>query len=228
MEKKKFEKVNKDEFTREVLRAVTEMDYIKTSDVPNIELYMDQVTTFMDRYLESSKRYDDDKLLTKTMINNYTKNNLIPSPDKKKYSSNHVFLLLLIYYMKNIMSISDIRTLLKPVTEYTFNEERDYDMSDVYDEIFNIAEQQSKDMVKDLLRKIKISETAFGDMVQNDEEKEYFRMFGFICMLCFDVYTKTQVIESLLDNSDIFRKEKEEAREEAEKTKTKAKAKKED
>ena len=204
MEKGKTEKEN---FTKMVLSAALGMDYIKTEDVPNIELYMDQVTTFMDRYLESSKRYDNDKLLTKTMINNYAKNELIPPPDKKKYSRNHLFLLTLIYYMKNIMSISDIRTLLKPVTEYAFNSERDFDMADVYSEIFNIVGKQSKDMVKDLVRKVKISETAFDGMAQNEEEKEYFRTFGFICMLCFDVYMKTQVIENLLDKSGIFKKD---------------------
>lgn len=58
-------------------------DYITPEDVPSIELYMDQVTTFMDKQLENTKRFDSDKTLTKTMINNYTKNNLLPSPEKK-------------------------------------------------------------------------------------------------------------------------------------------------
>ncbi|MBO7402174.1 MAG: DUF1836 domain-containing protein, partial [Lachnospiraceae bacterium] len=167
-----------DSFTKQVLKVALGMDYIKTEDVPNIELYMDQVTTFMDRHLESSKRYEDDKLLTKTMINNYTKNDLIPSPEKKKYSRNHMFLLTLIYYMKNIMSISDIRKLLGPVTEYTFNNERDFDMADVYSEIFNIVGKQSRDMVKDLVRKVKISETAFEGMAKTPEEQDYCKTFG--------------------------------------------------
>ena len=201
-----------DSFTKQVLKVALGMDYIKTEDVPNIELYMDQVTTFIDRHLESSKRYEDDKLLAKTMINNYTKNDLIPSPEKKKYSRNHMFLLTLIYYMKNIMSISDIRKLLGPVTEYTFNNERDFDMADVYSEIFNIVGKQSRDMVKDLVRKVKISETAFEGMAKTPEEKEYFKTFGFICMLCFDVYMKSQVIENLLDESDIFKNENKEER----------------
>ena len=55
---------------------------------------MDQVTTFMDEQLAASKRYESDKILTKTMINNYAKNNLLPSPDKKKYSKEHVLTLL--------------------------------------------------------------------------------------------------------------------------------------
>ena len=59
---------------------------VKPEDIPNIDLYMDQVTTFMDSQLATSKRHEDDKILTKTMINNYAKNDLLPPPEKKKYS----------------------------------------------------------------------------------------------------------------------------------------------
>ena len=55
-------------------------------DIPNIDLYMDQVTTYLNNKFEGSKRNDDDKLLTKTMINNYAKSRLLPPPEKKKYS----------------------------------------------------------------------------------------------------------------------------------------------
>ena len=58
---------------------------MRPDDIPNIDLYMDQVTTFMEKELASSKRHEDDKILTKTMINNYAKNNLLPPPVKKKY-----------------------------------------------------------------------------------------------------------------------------------------------
>ena len=69
-----------------ILGSLSRIDYIKPEEVPNIPLYMDQVTTFMDAQLASSKRYPEDKILTKTMINNYAKNDLLPPPLKKKYS----------------------------------------------------------------------------------------------------------------------------------------------
>ena len=62
-----------------ILDHISGMDYIKPEDLPNIDLYMDQVTTFMEDQLASTKRHDDDKILTKTMINNYAKNNIIPT-----------------------------------------------------------------------------------------------------------------------------------------------------
>ena len=113
------------EFLSELLKQLKSIDYIKPEDIPNIDLYMDQVTTFMDEQLAASKRYESDKILTKTMINNYAKNNLLPSPDKKKYSKEHVLTLLFIYYFKNILSINDIRSILNPLTEKYFgNDDR--------------------------------------------------------------------------------------------------------
>lgn len=61
------------EFLAALQKKLVSIDYIKTEDIPNIGLYMDQVTTFMDEQLEACKRYEDDKILTKTMINNYAK-----------------------------------------------------------------------------------------------------------------------------------------------------------
>ena len=105
MEKKKREVSE----IRNLLENIKKISYIKPDEIPNIDLYMDQVTTFMDQHLEKTKRYSEDKLLTKTMINNYTKNDLLPSPVKKKYSKDHIVMLIFIYYLKNFMSITDIR-----------------------------------------------------------------------------------------------------------------------
>lgn len=49
------------------------LDYVLPEDLPNIELYMDQVTTFLEEQLKNTKRFEEDKIFTKTMINNYTK-----------------------------------------------------------------------------------------------------------------------------------------------------------
>ena len=71
-------------FLADLLQKLKSIDYVKTEDIPNIGLYMDQVTTFMDEQLNACKRYENDKILTKTMINNYAKNDLLPPPEKKK------------------------------------------------------------------------------------------------------------------------------------------------
>ena len=48
--------------------------HVQPEEIPNIDLYMDQVTTFMEEHLKNTRRYEEDKVLTKTMINNYAKN----------------------------------------------------------------------------------------------------------------------------------------------------------
>ena len=115
---------------KDFLSGITDIlhriDYIKPEDLPNIDLYMDQVTTFMDSQLEASKRYPEDKILTKTMINNYAKNNLIPPPEKKKYTKEHILCLIFIYYFKNILSISDIQRILNPITDKYFGTDREF------------------------------------------------------------------------------------------------------
>ena len=110
-----------------ILESISRIDYIKPEDLPDIPLYMDQVTTFMETKLKSSKRNEEDKILTKTMINNYAKNGLLPSPEKKKYSKEHLLLLIFIYYFKNILSINDIQTLLSPITEKYFQTDNEFD-----------------------------------------------------------------------------------------------------
>ena len=119
----------------ELLKTYSRLDYVKPEDIPDIDLYVDQVTTFIDSHLESVKRSPEDKLLTKTMINNYTKNHVLPSPDKKKYSRDHLLMLIYIYYFKSFLSIKDIQTLLKPITEKYFGKDTDTSFFDIYKEL---------------------------------------------------------------------------------------------
>ena len=107
--------------------------------IPNIDLYMDQVTTLMDSKLKNSTRNpEEDKILTKTMINNYAKNNLLPPPVKKKYSKEHVLILIFIYYYKGVMSINDIQTILQPITDLYFKGNTELSLEDIYNEVFSL------------------------------------------------------------------------------------------
>ena len=152
-----------------ILESVSRIDYIKPEDIPNIDLYMDQVTTFMEEQLVSSKRYADDKILTKTMINNYAKNKLLPPPEKKRYSKEHVLMLIFIYYFKNILSINDIQTLLTPITQKYFKSMTEKDMTYIYNEVFSMEKEQIESLKKDLLRKYKTAQDTFGDADEEDQ-----------------------------------------------------------
>ena len=181
----------------DLLRSIQNIDYIEPDEIPNIDLYMDQITTFMDDHLKSSKRFEDDKILTKTMINNYSKNNLLPPSEKKKYSPEHMVLLLFIYYFKNFLSINDIQSILAPITKRFFHSENDRNLNTVYEEIFQRQYENIDFEVRDMIRKLRDSNKAFAD-IEDDEERKLLSNFAFICSLSFDIWVKKSVIESII------------------------------
>lgn len=191
-------KLDKDDMLKSILEHISDLDYIKTADIPNIELYMDQVTTFMDSQMASSKRYPDDKVLTKTMINNYAKNHLLPSPNKKKYSKEHVLMLIFIYYFKSFLSISDIQALLTPLADRYFQKDDGLNVEDLYNEVFGMEKEQVEYLKKDLMEKYQTASQSFAEAEEKD--REFLTMFSFICLLSFDVYMKKQLIESIIDS----------------------------
>lgn len=180
-----------------ILASLERIDYIKPREIPDIDLYMDQVTTFMEEHLQSSKRYPEDKILTKTMINNYAKNHLLPSPEKKKYSKEHMLLLIYIYYYKGILSIGDIQRLLDPLTSRYFHTDGPLNMQAIYEEVFSLEKDQIEKMKEDVIETYRTASGTFSDAAEEDQK--FLQLFAFICMLSFDVYVKKQVIEKLID-----------------------------
>lgn len=193
-------KDDKKEFVEEVASRIRSLDYIKIDDIPGIELYMDQVIKFMDDHFASLKRYEGDKMLTKTMINNYTKNRLLPSPEKKKYGKDHMLLLIFIYYFKNVLSIKDINSILTPLTENFFaDRDKDFSLSDIYDEVFEVCKGATTDISRSVLKAFERAKGSFEDE-DDEKKKKYLNNFAFIASLCFDVHVKKTIVENMIDN----------------------------
>ena len=167
---------------KSILEHISGMDYIKPEDLPNIDLYMDQVTTFMEDQLASTKRHDDDKILTKT----------------KRYSKDHLLMLIFIYYFKNILSITDIQKLLGPITAKYFKGEPGKDMTYVYNEVFGMENRKIDQLIKNLLKDYRFSSATFQDA--DEEDQEFLKRFSFICLMSFDVYIKKMIIEKMIDD----------------------------
>ncbi len=188
--------------TKNLLNSIMEsfdrISYVKASDIPNIDLYMDQVTTFMDKNFRKTTRYPgDDKVMTKTMINNYAKNDLLPPPVRKKYSREHILILIFIYYYKGFLSISDIQTLLGPITDKFFHKGEEFDIQSVYEEVFQIGYGQVEALKQQVMAEYDRAMGTFEDAPE--ENREFLKLFSFICFLSFDVYMKKQLIEKLID-----------------------------
>ena len=207
---------------KEKIEEWIRLDYICPEDIPSIELYMDQVTTFMDKQLKGNKRDEDDKILTKTMINNYSKNELLPPSDKKKYTKDHIILLIYIYYMKNFLSISDIEQLLKPMTENYFHADNGITMSDIYADLFKLEQQYGIKVRESIYDVYEIAQTQFST------DDDYLKTLAMIIMLSYDIYAKKQLVERMIDSlfeKPVSKAELKEAREAAKQKEKELKAK---
>lgn len=190
--------IDREDLLNSIIESLGRIQHIKLEDIPNIDLYMDQVTTFMEKRLRNTTRNpEEDKILTKTMINNYAKNDLLPPPVKKKYSKEHIILLIFIYYYKGILSINDIQTLLKPLTEKYFQTDGSINLGDIYEEVFSLEKAAVEDLKEDIIKKFSISQETFKDAT--GEDREILQLFSFISMLSYDVYVKRLLIEKMVD-----------------------------
>ena len=181
-----------------LLSAADSIFTVNPGDIPDINLYMDQVTTFMDEHLGESRRRDGDKILTKTMINNYAKNSLLPPPEKKKYSKEHICLLIFIYYYKGFLSLTDIQSILRPLTEDFFHREDGRDISTIYTEITRMTAERMKDFREEVNDMEDLAADYFTD-VPEGEDRDFLRIFSLINMLAYDVYVRKSLIEKLID-----------------------------
>lgn len=106
-------------------------------ELPEIDLYMDQVIALMEKYLSFHKIDENTKIITNSMINNYVKLGIMPAPIKKKYSREHIAYLIIICTLKQALPISDIKNLIELRVKQSSIEETLNFFSDLYDSVFN-------------------------------------------------------------------------------------------
>lgn len=171
---------------------------IEPSDIPNIDLYMDQVTTFMETKLSGYKRNDKDKILTKTMINNYAKAKLFPSPIKKKYTKNHVMLLIIIYHLKNMLSINDIGHITAPVTK----ELAENPDSKILEKIYSTFVLMQKEVYGSADKRQSFDNEFFSKYIDDDEIKSKKEYVSVVYVLGFSIFSNMEkrLSEKIIDN----------------------------
>lgn len=164
-------------------------------DYPNIDLYMDQVTTLINEKFSITKRNDDDKQLTKTMINNYAKFKMLPPPEKKKYSRDHLIVISMINFYKNVLSINDTGTLIKEVVDKYFHND-ELPLADIASQIVNgMHKLTGNDDIIELQKKCM---EKFNFDIYDDAE--YLQTLAFITILSYQAYIRQQLIIKLIDN----------------------------
>ncbi len=199
-------KIDAEKLLESICNGIDEMGSVDPSDIPGLDLYMDQVTTFVGEHLKNSTRNpESDKILTKTMINNYAKSGLLPPPVKKKYTKEHMMYLLMIFYLKGVMSIGDITALLEPMTKEVFGRPSGIGVEDIYAVVSKFQTEQNETIKKDIEEKIakaeKILENiSIADSDESIVDKNYIKIFSLVSLLGYDAYVKQLVISKIIDD----------------------------
>ncbi|ADL49914.1 DUF1836 domain-containing protein [Clostridium cellulovorans] len=184
------------EFDKEqIISLVNELNLkenIDPKDIPALDLYMDQVITLFENGLVSSKRNDEEKILTKTMINNYSKANLFMPVKNKKYSREHIILMILIYKLKQSLSITDIKQVLEDIVKDQQGD-KSLDLIEIYSALIDINNIEVDEQETVLARILdKIEETT-----ANNSEYEK-RLITVLALINFANIQK-RIVEKLID-----------------------------
>lgn len=175
------------EFLLQQLETIKSADLVHANDIPNIDLYMDQVTTFMDNHLGLISRNNDGKTLTKTMINNYSKAGILPPSVKKKYNKDHMLMLIMIYNMKHVMTIPDIHQVLKPLQGM-----KEHSFESFYETLTDTFEDHFDRFISTIEETVSISE----DLFENEEE---LAMLSTIYLLSMQAAVQKHLANKLID-----------------------------
>ncbi len=129
----------------QVVNETLNQGYVELDELPDIDLYMDQITTLLEGKISQNRRSSKEKLLTKTMINNYSKEGLLKQIKGKKYSKQHILMMLLIYHLKQTLSLADIKTLftqLEPEISLDKNHYTVGPVEEIYGAFSQMTQQQ--------------------------------------------------------------------------------------
>ena len=176
---------------------------IKLEEIPEIDLYMDQVIQLFENKYNEAKRYEDDKVLTKTMINNYAKGKLLMPIENKKYSKEHLILMSFIYNLKGSLSLSDIKSSLDPIIK-GYEENKDYPLRQIYMDYLEQSKDDLEVLRKDVINKV----TAINEKVKEDDEKAFEERFLLLCSMINMSNMYRRMGEKIID--EFFIKDKKE------------------
>jgi hypothetical protein len=126
---------------------------IKLEDIPNVDLYVDQVVQLFENTYADTTRTDDEKVLTKTMINNYAKGKLFIPIKNKKYSKEHMILISLIYQLKGALSINDIKSSLENINDSLLNDDS-FELNAVYKNYLTLTESNVESFKQDVNKRV--------------------------------------------------------------------------
>lgn len=150
-------------------------EIIKLKHIPNVDLYVDQVVQLFENSYKQTTRNEEEKVLTKTMINNYAKGKLFFPIKNKKYSKEHIILISFIHQLKGALSINDIKSLLDELNQKLMSDEN-FDLDGLYNSYLTLTEKNVASFKHDIQNKLEeVKEEA---VACEDEKLEQFLLIS--------------------------------------------------
>ncbi len=160
-----------EEFVKNTIDEYVSGGKINGNEFPEMEIYMDQAETFLNRGLKIFRKNEKDKVITKTMIGNYVKHNMLPRPVNKKYSKDHLILLTLIFYLKGTFQMEEIEKIVKPLID-NYNSEFDdkIDLAALYDGILEVQAAEQEELAQSINQMIEGSKYRLRETELSDDD----------------------------------------------------------
>jgi len=152
---------------------------IKLEDIPTVDLYVDQVVQLFENNYGDTTRTEDEKVLTKTMINNYAKGKLFIPIKNKKYSKEHMILISLIYQLKGALSINDIKSSLATLNERLINEDT-FELDTLYKDYLELTETNVENFKRDVDNRV--AEVKAAASFEDKELEKLLLLTSFVTM----------------------------------------------
>ncbi|HZJ57167.1 MAG TPA: DUF1836 domain-containing protein [Clostridia bacterium] len=164
----------------ELIEEIKAYDSIRLDEIPEYRLFISQIEEFFDKKL--GRGMDDDeerKTISKTMIQNYIKDGLIMPPEGKSYNRSHIILLALIYNLKPILTIRDIKKLLLPILEIADDESQTNKIESIYNTYFDLKESHLDEFVQNL----ECDMNAMDEILDKECNGEWIRLSKILLVL---------------------------------------------
>ena len=197
-------------FTMEITKSILEQfalklldNELKIEEIPSIRQYADQVTELLNSKLHHRRKGDETSIaISKSMINNYTKNGLLNPSDKKKYDQNHIILLSLIFHLKQVLSLDDIKTIFNPILknlEESEVKESLLPLGDIYKAFLEFQKEEYFDTCNDFEDRFHRVCEKINNPFENHNSKDMIEKFLTVLLLVAEATAAKQLAEEMID-----------------------------
>jgi hypothetical protein len=164
-----------EEYIKTKMDEFVAKSFVKPDEFPDMMLYIDQIAAFLNGRLKVYAREGEKPIITKSMIANYLKRDMLPRPQKKKYTRDHMILIAMIFYLKSVFQMSEIGNIMKPFVEnYDSAFDDKFDFYRLYEIITPILKKERAEEADRIQKDIELIKDAIREEELDDDSTEMF------------------------------------------------------